>query len=86
MRDSGPSSCDGLDKKDSGGKAATRRREWGRGERLVLGSRNDVLQLVKRSPCGRSYDTDKNYWRKCPAFDRHDFVPSQKTVYLWYMT
>ena len=27
MRDSGPSSCDGLDKKDSGGKAATRRRE-----------------------------------------------------------
>ena len=27
LRDSGPSSCDGLDKMDSGGKAATRRRE-----------------------------------------------------------
>ena len=21
-----------------------------------------------------------------PAFDRYDFVDSQKTVYLWYMT
>ena len=58
MGDSGPSSCDGLDKKDSGGKAATRRRAGGRGERLVRGSRNDVLQFAKRSPCGRSYDTD----------------------------
>ena len=38
LRDSGPNSCDGLDKKDSGVKAATRRRE-------EVGERDQVWDL-----------------------------------------